>query len=669
MLPSSIGARVAVGLVMLGLVALGGTAVTYTAMQRQADRIQEIARLTEGPRLADRLIGEVYAVVMESRGLYIATTAREAQAYASNLRADLAHLRADWQLLNDTLAANLRPTARQFDPALDDFVQLRTELARVGVEEGAAAANRLGNNDANRQSRIAFSNGLETLAKAAVAEAKRLEAETIEAGRRTATLLVTITAVAVVLTLGIVLWTTNRTIARPISRLTLALRAIAAGRLRDIALPPGGRGEVGAIAAAVAAVLDMLVRGREIEAAVKAERQAQDHRQAAMDAQTKAFGASVSGVMTTLGASAAAMRETVGSMVGVIGTTSGNASQTAAGAEESAARLAAAAAAAEQLTMTVGEIGAQVATAAESASAAVAQSRQTEATVRGLSDAARQIGDVVALIAGIARQTNLLALNATIEAARAGEAGRGFAVVASEVKQLAQQTAAATGRIGVQVAAIQSATQAAVTTVQAVGEAIEGMNAIAAGIAEAVRAQGSATREIAASVQDINQQNERSTRAMPEVADAAAGATSSGASTLAAAEEVSAVSTRLCGEVDEFLEALRREDENRRRHARIPGGGEAVTLQPADGPAIQARLVDMSRGGAALGTQAMLPPDTELSVVLPGTDTGVRARVIRATGVILTLSFDDDAASRRLVEQAIAELLRRAPDDSAAEAA
>jgi methyl-accepting chemotaxis protein len=73
----------------------------------------------------------------------------------------------------------------------------------------------------------------------------------------------------------------------------------------------------------------------------------------------------------------------------------------------------------------------------------------------------RQIGGVATSIERIAKQTRLLSLNAGIEAARAGEAGRGFAVVAGEVKSLAEETRAATDRIG--------------EIVRALGDQIEGL--------------------------------------------------------------------------------------------------------------------------------------------------------------------------------------------------
>src|SRR5215475_7592078 len=72
-----------------------------------------------------------------------------------------------------------------------------------------------------------------------------------------------------------------------------------------------------------------------------------------------------------------------------------------------------------------------------------------------------QVGGVAESIQRIAKQTRLLSLNAGIEAARAGEAGRGFAVVAGEVKSLAEETRAATDRIG--------------EIVRALGDQIEGL--------------------------------------------------------------------------------------------------------------------------------------------------------------------------------------------------
>ena len=77
---------------------------------------------------------------------------------------------------------------------------------------------------------------------------------------------------------------------------------------------------------------------------------------------------------------------------------------------------------------------------------------RTNAQVAGesvlkLSEQMQRIGVITATVNEIAEQTKLLALNASIEAARAGDSGRGFAVVATQVRELANQSKQAAGRI------------------------------------------------------------------------------------------------------------------------------------------------------------------------------------------------------------------------------
>ena len=84
-LPASVGARVGVCLLILGMVALGGSGVTYFVMAAQADRIAEIAVASNGPLLTERLRTSVYAAVMESRGLYIAHNPDQIKRFVKGL--------------------------------------------------------------------------------------------------------------------------------------------------------------------------------------------------------------------------------------------------------------------------------------------------------------------------------------------------------------------------------------------------------------------------------------------------------------------------------------------------------------------------------------------------------------------------------------------------------
>ena len=131
--------------------------------------------------------------------------------------------------------------------------------------------------------------------------------------------------------------------------------------------------------------------------------------------------------------------------------------------------------AAEKFTQSAYSIGAQVRDASRLADEASDAAREASENVDRLRQSSAAIGNVVNLIASIAKQTTLLALNSTIEAARAGAAGKGFAVVASEVKALAVQTQTATEEIKLKIDALQ---QDAATSFDAVHRITTAINAI-----------------------------------------------------------------------------------------------------------------------------------------------------------------------------------------------
>ncbi len=184
---------------------------------------------------------------------------------------------------------------------------------------------------------------------------------------------------------------------------------------------------------------------------------------------------------------------------------SANMGSVAAATEEAAANVNMMTTATEEIGSTVGEIRTSTAKAKDITDQAVKEAVDITRKVDELGNSAQDIGKVTETITEISSQTNLLALNATIEAARAGEAGKGFAVVANEIKDLAKQTAEATGEIKQRIEGIQNSTNVTVHGIKNITEIINEIDEIVSNIATALDEQAGTMTELTTNIQQAGE--------------------------------------------------------------------------------------------------------------------------------------------------------------------
>ena len=523
--------------------------------RRSAELTSAIETANAAALNVERVNALVYAVVMESRGIYMSTEPAVVKKYGEGL------LKFNGQILNvvkgwETIVKS--DDAEQFatfKKRIEQFVEFRKELVRRGVEINAAAGREWGDNDANRAVRSALNKDLEALSKVYAERARQIAQQT-ETSRTLSFVLTCLGGVALALVvIGVII--IARSIARPLAAITATIKQVADGA-ENVVVPHSGRAdEIGALARAIEVFQDAMARNRNLASQVSQDSAAREERARHIEQSAEAFREAIGAIMRGLSDNASVMRETAQTITRVTADASSRAGTAANASEQAAHNVTAVAGAAEELSASVEEIGRQV---RQSASAVEQTGQRTEksiAEIESLAAATQRIDGVLALIQTIAEQTNLLALNATIEAARAGDAGRGFAVVAHEVKALAGQTAKATADISENVAMIQSSTRNAVDAVREIGGAVREINDVTSAIAGAVGQQDQATREISSNAQSAAQGNETLVANITSLRDAIGETDTAAASVLKAASSVTATADTLSREVEQFFRNLR----------------------------------------------------------------------------------------------------------------
>ncbi|MGH6684115.1 MAG: methyl-accepting chemotaxis protein [Pseudolabrys sp.] len=551
----SIAAKLYAIFALMATTTIALSVVAVSAARHHAALTDEFESANAGTWNVERVNGLIYAVVMESRGVYMSTDLATSKIYADGIlrfNKQIGKVVEDWKKSVRTDDAEL---FAEFSKRIAQFIEFRKELARLGTEVSPAAGRVWGDNDANRSVRKALNKDLEKLTQLYEKRATRVYNEIDSGIDKTALWLSLLAGFAVMLAAAGAMMIA-RSVARPLAGITRITEAVAAGDA-SIAVPFSERSdEIGALARSIAVFQRAMRSNEELNRTVRSDAEMRTQRQEQMSNEISRFSAEVEATLADLGRISDQMLAASTQLAGAADEASAKTASATAASSEASSNVRDIASAADELSASVNEIDRQVAQSNAIATKAVNEAGRTNLAVKELDEAAGRIGDVIKLITGIAEQTNLLALNATIEAARAGEAGRGFAVVAGEVKAVAGQTSRATEEIATQIAGMQRATVRSIEAITAIEHIIREIGDISGAIAAAVTEQGAATAEIARSVEIAAKRTVETADEVSLVGTATEDTRSSAGAVKTVADDLGSVAGRIRGQVDAFFQRL-----------------------------------------------------------------------------------------------------------------
>jgi len=205
----------------------------------------------------------IYAIVMESRGIYMSTERKKVKQYGDELlkrNAELARVLANWEA---TVLSDDKEQFTAFKKRIAQFIDFRKELVRLAVDVSPAAARELGDNDANRSLRIQLNVDLEALAR--IYNERAREAADLGDQGRYASWYLLILGIGAMIFAALNVYVVKTSVITPLSEITQATDRIAAGNL-DSEIPHYARmDEIGRLALAVQNFRNAVNRNVELE--------------------------------------------------------------------------------------------------------------------------------------------------------------------------------------------------------------------------------------------------------------------------------------------------------------------------------------------------------------------------------------------------------------------
>src|ERR1700741_555446 len=201
------------------------TALSDYNTRRNTALTEQVSTASRAALNVERINSLVYAVVMESRGVYMSSDPAVVKKYGEGLlafNARILEVVRNWEAL---VQADDAEQFAVFKKRVQQFVEFRTELVRRANEISPAAGREWGDNDANRSVRTALNKDLEALSKLYAERSKRLAQQT-DTNHTMAFVLTCLGVLAlVVVVLGVLI--IARSIARPLSVITATIKQVA----------------------------------------------------------------------------------------------------------------------------------------------------------------------------------------------------------------------------------------------------------------------------------------------------------------------------------------------------------------------------------------------------------------------------------------------------------